>query len=195
MCGWHFAVAAHLQTDISFRRRSACCRGWEFQQKCLGKMSDVAHQEGRTVLFVSHNLAATEQLCVRSILLDAGKVVHQGLPAEISRSYLDLIRSKKGPGTATYRSTGGELSVSVLDSGGKPTDTWSHGQPLIVRVEVSAVGAMRAPAIDLSFYDDRRIRLFAVRSDRIGKTPARTPGIGRSSLRLRTGIGGYGSYS
>lgn len=82
-----FAVAAHLQPEILIVDEVLAVGDAEFQSKCLGKMQDVA-QQGRTVLFVSHNLAAIQALCSRAILLEGGKLTQQGEPVEVIGSYL-----------------------------------------------------------------------------------------------------------
>lgn len=69
-----FAVAAHLEPEILIIDEVLAVGDQEFQKKCLGKMRDVAASEGRTVLFVSHNLAAVRQLCSRCLLLNAGRI-------------------------------------------------------------------------------------------------------------------------
>jgi len=72
-----FAVAAHLEPDILLVDEVLAVGDLEFQRKCLGKMSSVAG-EGRTVLFVSHNLAAVRAICRSAMVLDAGRIVRQG---------------------------------------------------------------------------------------------------------------------
>lgn len=69
-----FSVAAHLEPDILLVDEVLAVGDIEFQKKCLGKMEEVTHTAGRTILFVSHNLSAIENLCKRSILLKDGKV-------------------------------------------------------------------------------------------------------------------------
>ena len=69
-----FAVAAHLDSEIMVMDEVLAVGDMKFQQKCLGKMSDVAGQEGRTVLYVSHNMSTIRQLCTRCVVLDKGKV-------------------------------------------------------------------------------------------------------------------------
>lgn len=76
-----FAVAAHLEPDILFVDEVLAVGDIRFQQKCLGKMEDVA-AEGRTVLFVSHNLAAVKALCQTSIVLNNGKMGFRGPAVE-----------------------------------------------------------------------------------------------------------------
>ncbi len=69
-----FAVAAHLDTEILIVDEVLAVGDVAFQKKCLGKMSNIAN-EGRTVLFVSHQMNAVEKLCKRAILLDGGKII------------------------------------------------------------------------------------------------------------------------
>jgi lipopolysaccharide transport system ATP-binding protein len=82
-----FAVAAHLETEILLVDEVLAVGDAVFQKKCLGKMSDVAHQ-GRTVLFVSHNMLAVESLCSRAICLHEGKLVLEGTPGAVISRYL-----------------------------------------------------------------------------------------------------------
>ena len=73
-----FAVAAHLESEILIVDEVLAVGDAEFQKKCLGKMGDVSKGEGRTVLFVSHNLTAVKELCNSGILLDQGRLVYSG---------------------------------------------------------------------------------------------------------------------
>lgn len=73
-----FAVAAHLESEILIVDEVLAVGDAEFQKKCLGKMNDVSKGEGRTVLFVSHNMAAVKSLCTKGIVLEHGKVVFDG---------------------------------------------------------------------------------------------------------------------
>lgn len=83
-----FAVAAHLDPEILIIDEVLAVGDAEFQKKCLGKMQAVAESEGRTVLFVSHDMAAVKKLCTRAILLKAGKIVCEGLPDDVVNYYL-----------------------------------------------------------------------------------------------------------
>ncbi len=73
-----FAVAAHLDSEILVMDEVLAVGDMKFQQKCLGKMSDVSQSEGRTVLYVSHNMSTIRQLCNRCIVLDHGTVIFDG---------------------------------------------------------------------------------------------------------------------
>ena len=73
-----FAVAAHLDSEIMIMDEVLAVGDMKFQQKCLGKMGDAANNEGRTVLYVSHNMNTIRQLCTRCVVLDHGRVIFDG---------------------------------------------------------------------------------------------------------------------
>jgi lipopolysaccharide transport system ATP-binding protein len=83
-----FAVAAHLESEILIVDEVLAVGDAEFQNKCLGKMGDISQGEGRTVLFVSHNMAAIQRLCSLSILLNSGKLVLKGKTNKVVENYL-----------------------------------------------------------------------------------------------------------
>ena len=88
-----FAVAAHLQPEILMVDEVLAVGDAEFQKKCLGKMQDVAGL-GRTVLFVSHNMAAVSNLCTRAILVEDGRLVSDGPAQTVVHQYIDSLSGK-----------------------------------------------------------------------------------------------------
>jgi len=92
-----FAVAAHLQPEILLVDEVLAVGDAEFQKKCLGKIDEVSRQEGRTVLLVSHNMAAVAEMANRALLIDAGSVAVDGSVAEAVSTYLSRAARK-----ATY---------------------------------------------------------------------------------------------
>lgn len=84
-----FAVAAHLDSEIMVMDEVLAVGDMKFQQKCLGKMGDAAGSEGRTVLYVSHNMNTIRQLCTRCIVLDHGKIVFDGDTEEAIGVYME----------------------------------------------------------------------------------------------------------
>jgi len=83
-----FAVAAHLEPEILVVDEVLAVGDAEFQKKCLGKMEDVSKNEGRTVLFVSHNMGVVNQLCHKAILLRSGKILSEGLTHTVIDDYI-----------------------------------------------------------------------------------------------------------
>lgn len=84
-----FAVAAHLDSEILIMDEVLAVGDMKFQQKCLGKMNDAANKEGRTVLYVSHNMNTIRQLCDRCIVLDHGKIIFDGEVEKAIQLYID----------------------------------------------------------------------------------------------------------
>jgi lipopolysaccharide transport system ATP-binding protein len=111
-----FAVAAHIEPEILIIDEVLAVGDAAFQKKCLGKVSDVA-REGRTILFVSHQAAAVENLCTRGVVLDSGRIVFDGTQTEALGFYADsfgqftgsLRNRKDRKGTGDIRIVGIEL--------------------------------------------------------------------------------------
>jgi lipopolysaccharide transport system ATP-binding protein len=97
-----FSVAAHLETEILVVDEVLAVGDAAFQKRCLGKMGTVA-QGGRTVLFVSHNLAAVRGLCSRCLLLDSGALTHDATPDAAIDAYLSSLQTA-GTGEADIAS-------------------------------------------------------------------------------------------
>lgn len=85
-----FAVAAHLESEILIVDEVLAVGDAEFQKKCLGKMNDVSKGEGRTVLFVSHNIASIQQLCNKGIILQNGELLESGNIVNVVNTYISL---------------------------------------------------------------------------------------------------------
>ncbi|MFZ1729590.1 MAG: ABC transporter ATP-binding protein [Bacteroidota bacterium] len=89
-----FAVAAHLDPEILIVDEVLAVGDIEFQKKCIGKMEDVTN-EGRTVIFVSHNMSSIQRICKRGVLIDKGRVASQGEIVDVVREYLSSSTSTK----------------------------------------------------------------------------------------------------
>jgi lipopolysaccharide transport system ATP-binding protein len=83
-----FSVAAHMEPDILIIDEVLAVGDAEFQKKCLGKMEEITKKEGRTILFVSHNMVTVRELCTRSILLSKGQVVMSGPTGEVIDAHI-----------------------------------------------------------------------------------------------------------
>jgi lipopolysaccharide transport system ATP-binding protein len=109
-----FAVAAHLEPDILIIDEVLAVGDAAFQERCLGKMGDVA-RSGRTVLFVSHNLAAVQALCTRSIFLSQGSVLLDGPNEQVIPTYLASLSEAQVIRIAERTDRGGTGSVRLSD--------------------------------------------------------------------------------
>jgi lipopolysaccharide transport system ATP-binding protein len=111
-----FAVAAHLEPEILIVDEVLAVGDAEFQKKCLGKMNQVSANEGRTVLFVSHNLTAVESLCNQAIYLEMGRMVTQGPTADVVREYVAKDLSAKRSVRSTPEKTMGNEHVTIVSA-------------------------------------------------------------------------------
>jgi lipopolysaccharide transport system ATP-binding protein len=126
-----FAVAAHLESDILVVDEVLAVGDVEFQKKCLNKINDVA-RSGRTILFVSHNLAAVENLCSSGIVLEEGRVKFAGTQKDAISHYLtSSLSSSDSMLERNDRVGSGEIrivSVEMKDLQGRPLDVLASGQ-------------------------------------------------------------------
>ncbi|MBM4043368.1 MAG: ABC transporter ATP-binding protein, partial [Planctomycetes bacterium] len=130
-----FAVAAHLEPEILLVDEVLAVGDAGFQKKCLGKMGSVA-REGRTVLFVSHNMAAVENLCQRGVVLNQGSIRYIGSRQDAIREYLQGFSGQMSELRERRDRIGsGELrvvNIELRDAQGSPVDAAVAGQDLDV---------------------------------------------------------------
>ena len=108
-----FAVAAHLEPEILIVDEVLAVGDAEFQKRCLGKMRQISEQGGRTVLFVSHNMAAVSTLCTRAMLLSGGRVAADGPARSIVETYLSSSRRSGGGECTTLHDAPGSQAGIV----------------------------------------------------------------------------------
>ncbi len=141
-----FSVAAHLDPDVLLVDEVLSVGDTAFQRKCLGKMDEVAHR-GRTVLFVSHNLAAVTRLCDRILLLENGRLVMDGPSDKVMGRYLQSdaagMARHEWPDPAT--APGGEYArlraMWATNSNGRISDTMDIREPVRLEMEFEALRA------------------------------------------------------
>ena len=134
-----FSVAAHLEPEILLVDEVLAVGDAEFQQRCLGRMEDLSGT-GRTVLFVSHNMHAINQLCDRAILVDGGKIIEDGDSSEVVTRYLQLALGsgsriswgddETAPGDELARL----LSVRAIDEDGETLDSVDVRRPVGIEI-------------------------------------------------------------
>jgi lipopolysaccharide transport system ATP-binding protein len=127
-----FSVAAHLEPEILIVDEVLAVGDADFQKKCIGKMQTVSSHEGRTVLFVSHTMAAIRQLCTRCILLGHGKIVADDTPVEVVGKYLDI----------------GTLQTTFTSFNFQAT----HPKLNLIRAELNKVHLRFGEAVAISFF-------------------------------------------
>ena len=110
-----FAVAAYLESEILIVDEVLAVGDAEFQKKCLGKMGDVSKGEGRTVLFVSHNMAAVKTLCQKGIVLENGNIVYTGSSEDASNFYLAKNFNKAAVALSNRNDRRGDGRMQIKD--------------------------------------------------------------------------------
>jgi lipopolysaccharide transport system ATP-binding protein len=135
-----FAVAAHLESEILIVDEVLAVGDAEFQKKCLGKMGDVSKKDGRTVLFVSHNMASIKNLCPTSILLKNGTLSSQGHSADIIDKYLsegnEAERFIEWP--IDQRPSSSEIevkSIKIFDGRGRLDSLLTTSDDLVIEIQ------------------------------------------------------------
>jgi lipopolysaccharide transport system ATP-binding protein len=155
-----FAVAAHLDPDILIVDEVLAVGDAAFQKKCLNTMANL-RQGARTVLFVSHNLAAVENLCSRCIWIDAGQVRMDGASRQVIQAYmssmgstqtrlseLDAVQNRRGDGKVRYR------GVEFLSPEGKAQNITRAGDPVVIRFHYFAHEPIPQPSFGFRMYTE-----------------------------------------
>ena len=162
-----FAVAAHLEPEILLVDEVLAVGDAAFQQKCMGKMSDVA-RHGRTILFVSHNMIAMEGLCDRVIWLRQGQIVEDGPSREVVASYLRTVGNTRyeqqwsdlttAPGNEHVRMH----AVRVRPEDGRAGDAISVATPFVIEFEYWRTDPSVRLVPSLHLYNDHGVTVFNV---------------------------------
>ena len=151
-----FAVAAHLEPEILVVDEVLAVGDAEFQKKCLGKLGDVARLDSRTILFVSHNMAAIEALCQRCIYLEKGRVAFDGSTADAISRYLSAGSESHESAVGVFDLDGepgnerGYLRrLRVLSKTGQPVDSVRMGDGFTLIVEVDGLADMHGTQVGI----------------------------------------------
>jgi lipopolysaccharide transport system ATP-binding protein len=163
-----FAVAAHMDPDVLFVDEVLAVGDAEFQKKCLNAMDEL-RSGGRTVLFVSHNMAAIENLCPRTVWIDAGRIRMDGPTEQVIASYLATFSESQRTGYdlehITNRSGSGAirfLRVDFMDAQGQPTSVFRSGEPFRARFHYRVNERIRDPHFGMVIFSDLGTRITTV---------------------------------
>jgi lipopolysaccharide transport system ATP-binding protein len=133
-----FAVAAHLESEILIVDEVLAVGDAEFQKKCLGKIGDVSKGEGRTVLFVSHNMAAVKQLCAEVVVLDQGNIVFEGNTNNGIEYYIqsNQYEGYKGHYKNESVAESGFVSINLSDKNNENKTDFGFDEPININIVV-----------------------------------------------------------
>lgn len=155
-----FSVAAHMEPDILIVDEVLAVGDAEFQKKCLGKMDEVTKKEGRTILFVSHNMAAVKHLCTKCLLLNKGRVVAIGETEKIIDLYIKnqstLVRTpaaeQKRVSKATLRAK--IIDIKIIQTATGDINNFKDNLPVEIELTVEAYHENLAPSVQIMICDE-----------------------------------------
>lgn len=195
-----FAVAAHLEPEILIVDEVLAVGDAQFQRKCLGKMGEVA-RHARTVLFVSHNMAAVENLCNRTIWIDEGKVRMDGDTSSVVDEYLrttakDLVeRSWNDPATAPGNDKLRLCSAMVRPEAQPTPGPLDIETPIAVDIELLNLTASGALSLTVQIQNDQGTIVFSTNSDHPHRDAPPLPrGRVRFTCHIPSRLLNYGLY-
>lgn len=159
-----FAVAAHLESEILIIDEVLAVGDAEFQKKCLGKMGDVSKGEGKTILFVSHNMAAIKNLCNNVIILNQGKVSYNGNIDKGIRSYLD---NQAGTGMVHYtnsnlQTVSGFEEIKIENIHGEIASEFAFDEEVFISMKLKVNEAHVSSRIAIRFVDNMERIVFTI---------------------------------
>ena len=179
-----FAVAAHLNPEILIVDEVLAVGDAEFQKKCIGKMQDVSQGQGRTVLFVSHNMAAVRQLCTSAVYLKSGRIVKQGKTEEV----LDLYNATRERAYVAREANAHGLSFVDLELRdavtGARTEAPVFNRDYVMIAHVRVKEALTHAALYLRIYDEMNNKVTSIGTVEEGVGPITMEGDLRVKYRL-----------
>lgn len=192
-----FAVAAHLEPDILIVDEVLAVGDAAFQKKCLGKMKDVG-AEGRTVLFVSHNMGAISEFCNRAILLDQGGILADDIPSKVIPIYTAGAGDAQSFGSYTYEDKEAECwinSISFRKSDGEISSIFELIEPISIEIHYLARSSLQELQITITLLKDGIELIHAFDNDDEAEIIPTRPGQYRVIYTLPARILKEGVYS
>jgi ABC-type polysaccharide/polyol phosphate transport system ATPase subunit len=182
-----FSVAAHLEPDVLLVDEAIAVGDAGFQYRCVERMRELV-REGRTLVFVSHEMTAVETLCDRVILLDHGAIQQDGPARDVVRAYLERVQqqwSVQTDGEWTSSPDLELLDVTILDGDGRESDTLHPGDAMTVRVRYRANRRIERPNFTFGLADGVNLHPFALASTLMGgEVPEEVDGEGTVECRF-----------
>jgi lipopolysaccharide transport system ATP-binding protein len=148
-----FAVAAHLEPEILIIDEVLAVGDAQFQKKCLGKMEDVSKNEGRTVIFVSHNMGVVAQLCQTAILLRNGKLVQNDSARKVIDDYILNAQGNSNIYTADGSGSKKELffsQIETLNNSGENCEDFQFDDNIILKATISVSEPVRSAKLSVT---------------------------------------------
>lgn len=155
-----FSVAAHLDSEIMIMDEVLAVGDMAFQKKCLEKMREAAKKEGRTVLYVSHNMNTIRQLCDRCIVLEKGKIIFEGNVEESIKHYIGMDTIDQMPtkydlsNLKRFSIFGKEILITEFNFCNKERAIYEIGQPVLIEIALNSVIEVQGAQLIIKIKDD-----------------------------------------
>jgi lipopolysaccharide transport system ATP-binding protein len=191
-----FSVAAHMEPDILLVDEVLAVGDAEFQQKCLGKMEDVTRAEGRTILFVSHNMGAIRSLCKKVILIERGSVRMVGNAHEVIDYYLSGRHGTQAVSEfAVDPKRQAQIQViSIVNKDKKPTTTIPLSESFSIEIDFVVKEKLYDTLLALFFYSNGDLILFSTEADAAVPFPNYEPGTYHAKVTIPANLFNTGRY-
>lgn len=192
-----FSVAAHMEPDVLLVDEVLAVGDAEFQKKCLGKMEEVTRKEGRTILFVSHNMGAIRNICNKCILLKNGQLEMIGETDKVVDYYLN---SKHAVGAVHEFPVENKKEVeitkiSILNKDLKPSTQIPISQNFFLEIEYQAGQSFNDIFLTTLFFSGEDLLMISSEADRNGEAIARQPGRYASLIKIPEFLFNVGRYN
>ena len=184
-----FAVAAHLEPDILIVDEVLAVGDATFQRRCIDRMTMLANQ-GRTILFVSHNMQLIPRFCQRAVYLQRGKVLEVGPADKVTQNYLDKLLEDSRSGDLSNKPRVGDgrarfVQAGLYDNTGRPMSVFTSGDDMTIRVEVETALTIPDVTIAVAIQSLHGTRVVSGWSREAGFPVSLTPGKQSFQCKLR----------
>jgi lipopolysaccharide transport system ATP-binding protein len=195
-----FSVAAHLEPEILIVDEVLAVGDAEFQRKCMGKMRGVASKEGRSILFVSHNMMAIKQLCHRGLWLQQGRLRKSGAVDEIIDAYSADVKPRIQSGSFSNNHIKGDGQVELVSyavsNPNSANELPATKEDILVRVNLLVKEEIRRPACGISIFNEFGVLMTSINTVELGMSlPPLEAGNATVGVRIRETVFLPGTYT
>lgn len=195
-----FSVAAHMEHDILLVDEVLAVGDSEFQKKCLGKMEEVTRQEGRTILFISHNMDAIQKLCTRTIMLEAGKIKKIGPTKEVIDYYLNTSHGQSAVSEFSVKTEVEKArsawikKIAILRSDGTFSTQIPISESFKIKIDYTIHKPISGVILSMIIYSGGELLLISSESDTTRKFRDYMPGEYTTTIDVPAYLLGIGTY-
>ena len=179
-----FAIAAHIDPDVLLLDEVLAVGDLSFQQKSFERILELKRR-GTTMIFISHDLNAVQKLCDRAVLLDKGRIVDEGRPAEVIHRYRRSVQTKSsGTAPEQFQSRGmfAIHGVRIVDEHGEEVETIASGRPMRLEIDYATTRPIRRPDVHVWIERNDGLLCHATTTHQMGVAPDVVEGKGTIAL-------------